>query len=62
MATTPALAELFWVLHAFSAQRGVHSIVNMGGVVKTLRRSNSLSIVFLVRWGPMGSKRAGSQH
>ena len=27
----------------FSSRRGVHDIVNLGGVVKTLRRSNSLS-------------------
>ena len=27
----------------FSPERGVHAVVNMGGVVKTLRRSNSLS-------------------
>ena len=37
-----------------SSQRRVRSIVNMGGVVKTLRRSNSLSRSVLVWWGPLG--------
>ena len=27
----------------FSSQRSIHSVLNLGGVVKTLRRSNSLS-------------------
>ena len=29
----------------FSSQRRVHGVVNMGGVVKTLRRSNSLVLL-----------------
>ena len=40
----------------FSSQRSVHNVVNLGGVVKTLRRGNSLSIVFLVRLGPLGTR------
>ena len=39
----PCADAISLVLQAFSPQRGVHTVVNMGGVVKTLRRSNSLS-------------------
>ena len=43
MATPPVLTPFPWFCRHFLPQRGVHTIVNMGGVVKTLRRSNSLS-------------------
>ena len=38
MATPLALTQFSCVLQAFYLQRGVHSVVNMRGVVKTLRR------------------------
>ena len=37
-----------------SPQRGVHGIVNLGGVVKTLRRSNSLSRTVFSTAGSFG--------
>ena len=42
----------------FCSQRGVHSVVNLGGLVKTLRSSNLLSRHVLVRLGPLGSDQA----
>ena len=48
----------------FPSQRRVHSVVNLGGVVKTLRRSNftifAIVVAFLVRKGPLGKCRGGS--
>ena len=42
----------------FPSPRRVCSVVNLGGVVKTLRRSNftifAIAVVFLVRKGPLG--------
>ena len=47
----------------FPSPRRVRVVVNLGGVVKTLRRSNSLFfaivIVFLVRKGPSGLGSGG---
>ena len=49
----------------FSSRKGVHGVVNLGGIVKTLRRSNSLSRSvfstagsFGLRSGPLHSKHA----
>ena len=42
----------------FPGPRGVHSVVKRGGVVETLRRSNSLSRSVLVRLGPLGSRQS----
>ena len=42
----------------FPSPRRVCGVVNLGGVVKTLRRSNftifAIAVVFLVRKGPLG--------
>ena len=43
MATPPCSHSFPGFCRLFSPERGVHTVVNMGGVVKTLRRSNSLS-------------------
>ena len=45
-----------------SPQRGVHGVVNLGGVVKTLRRSNSLSRTVFSTAGSFGlrSRRPGT--
>ena len=45
MATPPPCAHTIFLGFAgiFPLQEGVHGVVNMGGIVKTLRRSNSLS-------------------
>ena len=43
MATPLALTLFPGFCRHSSPQRGFHSVVNTGGVVKTLRRSNSLS-------------------
>ena len=41
---TPSRGHHFpWFCRQLSSQKRVRSVVNMGGVVKTLRRSNSLS-------------------
>ena len=46
----------------FSSQRRVCGVVNLGGVVKILRPSDSLSVVFLVRLGPLGRTCQDNQH
>ena len=43
-----------------SSQRGVHSVVNMGGVVKTLRLSNSPSRSVFSTAGSLGSRLGNS--
>ena len=43
-----------WNCRHFSSQRRVPSVVNLGGVVKTLRRSNSLSRSVFSTAGPLG--------
>ena len=50
----PVQTHFSWVLQAFSPQRGVHSVVNMGGVVKTLRCSNALSRSVFSTAGSLG--------
>ena len=62
MPTHPALTQLFWVLQAFFPQRGVHSVVNRGVVVKTRWHSNALSRSILVRRGPLGCWSSGIGH
>ena len=50
----------------FSSPRRVHGVVNLGGVVKTLRRSKftifAIVVVFLVRKGPLGKPPFESPH
>ena len=58
MATSPVLTQFSWVSQAFSPQRRVHSVVYMGGVVKTLTRSNSLSRSIFSTAGSFGCRRA----
>ena len=45
---------MFLVCRHFSPQRGVHGVRNLGGVVRTLRRSNSLSRSIFTTVGSFG--------
>ena len=51
----PALTHFSGFCRQRSPQRGVHSVVNMGGTVETLRRSNSLSRSIFSAAGSFGN-------